>query len=102
MSGTIEGTVVFKENNAPLADAAVFLDPEGREVVGTTTDASGKFVFKNVVAGLHNVVVQKKGYKRTREQVTVYSEQTVYPRIEVEKGEPKTKKGKTKGTFTYD
>ncbi len=65
MYGTVDGTVVA-EGGAPINGASVTLD--GNTV---TTDASGYFIFTEVLAGVYDITASAAGYVGQTQSVTV-------------------------------
>ncbi len=63
---TISGQVLDAENNAPIANANVFLS---QTMLGDATDANGDFIITNVPLGTHNLIVSCLGYETQRVQV---------------------------------
>lgn len=62
-TATLRGHVVSAENGQPLRKAQVRITaPELRENRLTSTDADGKYEFKEVVAGRYNVTASKGSY----------------------------------------
>lgn len=66
--GTITGTVVDAQTNAPLADATVSVTGTG---LSTTTDASGSFTIADVPAGGRTVVAALAGFVETSRELIV-------------------------------
>lgn len=65
--GAVEGVVVSDEQ-APIAGAEVALvEPN----LVTQTDASGRFVFKDVPPGSHRIIAQKLGFESVARRVDV-------------------------------
>lgn len=56
---TVSGIVVDAVTKAPVAGASVTVDT----VLSATTDASGKFTFKQVPSGDFDYAVQAEGYR---------------------------------------
>jgi len=65
---TIEGLVVKSGNGDPIALAAVELsrqgDGRGKSVVAGT-DADGKFIFRNIAAGVYRITATRPGFVRS-------------------------------------
>lgn len=62
---TLSGRVLDADNNAPIANANVFLS---QTMLGDATDANGEFVIPNVPLGTHNLIVSCLGYETQRVQ----------------------------------
>jgi len=60
--GSIEGVVANSEDHQPLVGTTILLQGT---VLGTTTDADGKFILKNVPVGEYTVTFSMVGFQRT-------------------------------------
>ena len=59
---TVSGRVVYEDNGRPVRHAQVMLiNKEGGPTRNTSTDKSGKFVIKNVVAGSYTWMIEATG-----------------------------------------
>ena len=58
-SGTVRGTVVSADSGLPLQDAHVFV---ASSLLGTTTDAAGQYILKDIPPGAHRLYVSMLGY----------------------------------------
>ena len=67
-SGTISGRVVIAGGNVGLANANVIISELS---IGTATDSSGGFLFKNLSAGFYQLEVSVIGYKTSNSKVEV-------------------------------
>lgn len=61
LRGTIEGTIISREDGQRLVGANILLQGT---VLGTITDAHGKFVLKNVPVGTYSLIVSMIGFER--------------------------------------
>jgi outer membrane receptor for ferrienterochelin and colicins len=59
--GTIQGTVVSRDNREPLPGTNILLQGT---VLGTTTDMNGMFVLKNIPTGVYSLSISLVGYER--------------------------------------
>ncbi|MDX2245597.1 MAG: carboxypeptidase-like regulatory domain-containing protein [Bacteroidia bacterium] len=59
---TLRGTVNNAETGAAIRDAKVILYAEGKQIMGSVTDADGRFIFPNIYARSYEFLVLKKGY----------------------------------------
>jgi outer membrane receptor protein involved in Fe transport len=66
--GTVEGTVTAARDNAVVFEATVLVEGHGRHVL---TDSRGRFRVAGVPAGERRVTVQRIGYRRVTQTVTV-------------------------------
>lgn len=67
-TAAISGTVVDALTGAPVEFANVFL---AQTTSGTSTDASGAFVLRNVPAGSYELIVSRVGYGRSSRHIDV-------------------------------
>jgi TonB-dependent SusC/RagA subfamily outer membrane receptor len=67
-TGTIAGRVVDAVSGAPVDVAHVHIDALS---LGTDSRTNGTFILLNVQAGVHEVVVERLGFTRVTQQVTV-------------------------------
>lgn len=65
-TGTISGTVT--ENGRPVPAATVIVVPSGRT---TATDEDGKFIIKQLQAGVYEIIVTSVGLQTNRQKITV-------------------------------
>lgn len=63
--GTIEGMVVHRETNAPISEVRIKANTTSGEPVEATTDATGRFVLRNVPPGLVGIEASADGYMFT-------------------------------------
>lgn len=68
----VNGRIVDNVSNAALEDASILLVHDTISV-GTTSDASGLFVFKNVVPGRYILKVSYTGYETSQQELLVIS-----------------------------
>ncbi len=80
----IKGTVADKESRAVLAGVSVVVS-DLNPVVGTVTDADGRFVIENIPVGKHTVTISYLGYQgATLNDVLVTSAKEVVLSVELE------------------
>ena len=68
-STAVEGAVLVREENTPLPDAGVWIDPPNGPT--TRTAADGRFTFGDVAPGRHAVVMRRIGFESLRDSITV-------------------------------
>jgi hypothetical protein len=68
-SGAVGGLVLVREDNTPLPDAGVWIDPPNGPTVRTAAD--GRFTFGDVAPGRHAVVMRRIGFESLRDSITV-------------------------------
>ncbi len=78
---TVTGRVLDEQNN-PVSDAIVTLF--GKEA---TTNASGEYEFRKVIAGTHEITIEKIGYNYYNQTIVVLNEDTTLLDIQLEPGE---------------
>ncbi|MDE2571885.1 MAG: TonB-dependent receptor, partial [bacterium] len=61
-TGSLTGTVVLTDNNAPVAGAKVTVSSPS-QVASTSTDAKGSFSFLSLAPDSYTVTVEKEGYQ---------------------------------------
>jgi len=61
--GTIKGSVIDQDTKETLIGATVYIEVGG-EIMGTTTDADGKFTIKPVPPGLYTLFLSYVGYHK--------------------------------------
>ncbi|MEZ4777044.1 MAG: alpha-2-macroglobulin family protein [Bacteroidia bacterium] len=59
---TLSGTVNNAETGAAIRDAKVILYAEGKQVMGSVTDADGRFIFPDIYARHYELMALRKGY----------------------------------------
>lgn len=67
LRGTLNLTAQDKDSNAPITEVSVYLDDA---VVGST-DSNGEFSLSNIRLGEHSILLQKQGYSRFAQNITV-------------------------------
>ena len=67
-AGTVTGVVTSAQNGQPLPAAQVYIEALD---LGVLTQANGRYVLQNVPAGVHQLAVQRIGYRITSASVTV-------------------------------
>lgn len=72
-TGEVAGRILDAQTQEPLPFAHVFV---GNTTLGTTSDAAGHFVLKNVPVGTHELVFSYIGYQTFQSQVAVDAAQT--------------------------
>lgn len=65
---TIQGKVLSKQDNKPIADASVFLN---NTTIGNKTASDGSFSLSNIKPGKYELVVSCVGFKPQRSKITV-------------------------------
>ena len=76
--GSIQGEILDKKNNEPLAFASVIVKNQQNEIIlGTITDEKGKFRFQNLVANTYVLEIEFIGFIKLRETVEVKPKQIV-------------------------
>ena len=68
-STAVEGVVLVREQNTPLPEAGVWIDPPNGPT--TQTAADGRFTFGDVAPGRHAVVMRRIGFESLRDSITV-------------------------------
>ncbi len=71
--GSISGTVLDGQTNAPIGSANVTTSPPTSSIV---TDADGKFRMTDVPIGNYSIVVQKSGFAKNTVTIAVKEDQT--------------------------
>lgn len=69
--GEVEGRVIDATSRRPIAGAAVSLGPPASPSLTGTTDGSGRFLLREVDAGVHLIVVRHPGFAPGRREVRV-------------------------------
>ena len=81
-TGTINGTIFDKDSSEPLMFTNIFI--EGT-TIGATTDMDGKYVIKDIEAGVYTLIVKYIAYSDKRiEEVVVKAGETITMDIEME------------------
>jgi TonB-linked SusC/RagA family outer membrane protein len=73
-TGTITGRVTDGQTAQPIASAQVHIPGLN---IGVLTQQNGRFILLNVPAGTHELVVERIGYRRTTQSVTVAAGATI-------------------------
>lgn len=73
-TGAITGAVTDASSGAPLSSVQVYLAGTG---TGTLTNASGRYLMLNVPAGTYTIRLERIGYQRMTQEVTVRPGETV-------------------------
>ena len=78
--GSVTGIVVESKSDEPVRKAVVILRSEQGTGIGTTTDATGKFVLQDLEPGTYTLTVSRDGYvvarKSRRKVVVVKADET--------------------------
>ena len=69
--GQIRGLILDKNTSEAMSFVSVALTPQGETAptMGASSDAEGKFHFKNVKFGTYTLTLSFVGYKEVRKQV---------------------------------
>ena len=81
--GYFSGTVLDKEHQAPIPDAHVIISNR-TDTYGTTTNASGQFIFPRLVAGQYAIEASHVSYTPWKDSLTVIAELHVTDAIDLE------------------
>ncbi|TAM72864.1 hypothetical protein EPN44_14755 [bacterium] len=75
-TGSLTGSVVLTDTNAPVVGAKVTIASPS-QVESTTTDAKGSFAFLSLAPDAYNVTVEKEGYQTVSQTgITVFADQS--------------------------
>ena len=76
-NSVIKGTIT-KPDNTPVEGVVILLTSENTKEAGTETDASGKYIFRNISQGVYNLKAELIGYKSAeRKKINVYGNDTI-------------------------
>ena len=67
-NASIEGSIKYTDSTSALANVSVYLDKTN---IGTSTNASGNYVIKNVPEGNYTLVVSSIGYFTIKKEINV-------------------------------
>jgi TonB-dependent SusC/RagA subfamily outer membrane receptor len=73
-AGTITGQVTAASSGAPMSAVQVYLAGTG---TGTLTNSAGRYLLLNVPAGSYTIQVERIGYERATQEVTIAAGETV-------------------------